>query len=776
MREVPFSTSTYDTLTERMSPLPLDSPFVQQTKDRIREIVGQITKMSRSVIEPSDFWDFALPRILEAMGGDGAAIWAWQPNQGWILVASIQMPGQLFEVDSRGADGSNHAEATHSSFDRLEGIEKQLSAALLESESLNSVDLATRAPNAGNQSFQSWNPASLPSETHLLLLDEVRKEHQPVLIPPQSASFVKGRPANPTESLLMLVPFPMALDGGQLWLELLQKPSGGPSSQRGYLRFAAQMADVLAEYLRSYRLRTLERDQEFMRRSYATIELAASAPDIDRGLSKLVSEIRNTADAEHAILFRRNGGRQRWRVTAIAGLTKVDRRADGVHLLEDSAPHLDLQLNHGAALHRDYARVDSQTEISLPAEMQRWKETFSITRWMWIKPLLVDVSNTSGTSTLLETVLQPRGVALAESTEPRAHDTAILLTWSGQGIPPVRCVEQSALTLKLGLSILRPRWWQSHVMRDSRLYSAPTVTGTSRRWFAAVLLSLMVAAVMAIPVPIQIESTATLRPSKGSEIFASSEGTIQKVFVKDGQFVRAGEPLLCIDSPELRADHEQGIANDLRSKQRLSELSRRLHRDQSLTSSERDSIEYEHETLQKIQKLDENRIALLQQQIDGLTISAPVSGIVECQQIQGYLATPVPMGKWLLSIREQDSQWELEAKIQERYLRELRNSLNNESTSAIARMTALPTQPLRIHVRDPITWRPVETRLPSATGTLENREYRVRFAMEDSLPTTVASTGASARIAITTGRGPLIWALSKDFIEDISARTAMWLR
>jgi hypothetical protein len=520
----------------------------------------------------------------------------------------------------------------------------------------------------------------------------------------------------------------------------------------------------------------LERDQEFMRRSYATIELAASAPDIDRGLSKLVSEIRNTADAEHAILFRRNGGRQRWRVTAIAGLTKVDRRADGVHLLEDSAPHLDLQLNHGAALHRDYARVDSQTEISLPAEMQRWKETFSITRWMWIKPLLVDVSNTSGTSTLLETVLQPRGVALAESTEPRAHDTAILLTWSGQGIPPVRCVEQSALTLKLGLSILRPRWWQSHVMRDSRLYSAPTVTGTSRRWFAAVLLSLMVAAVMAIPVPIQIESTATLRPSKGSEIFASSEGTIQKVFVKDGQFVRAGEPLLCIDSPELRADHEQGIANDLRSKQRLSELSRRLHRDQSLTSSERDSIEYEHETLQKIQKLDENRIALLQQQIDGLTISAPVSGIVECQQIQGYLATPVPMGKWLLSIREQDSQWELEAKIQERYLRELRNSLNNESTSAIARMTALPTQPLRIHVRDPITWRPVETRLPSATGTLENREYRVRFAMEDSLPTTVASTGASARIAITTGRGPLIWALSKDFIEDISARTAMWLR
>jgi hypothetical protein len=134
------------------------------------------------------------------------------------------------------------------------------------------------------------------------------------------------------------------------------------------------------------------------------------------------------------------------------------------------------------------------------------------------------------------------------------------------------------------------------------------------------------------------------------------------------------------------------------------------------------------------------------------------------------------MGKWLLSIREEDSQWELEAKIPERYLQELRNALQNESTSAIARMTSLPTQPLRLRVSDPITWRPVETGVPNATGTLDNREYRVRFTLEDSLPTTVASTGASARIAIATSRGPLIWALSKDFIEDIGARTAMWLR
>jgi hypothetical protein len=167
----------------------------------------------------------------------------------------------------------------------------------------------------------------------------------------------------------------------------------------------------------------------------------------------------------------------------------------------------------------------------------------------------------------------------------------------------------------------------------------------------------------------------------------------------------------------------------------------------------------------------------LQQRIDHLTIRAPASGVVETWDVEAKLRDQsIPMGKWLLSIRDQDSQWELEASIPERYLQELRTASQNESTSAIARMTSFPTQPMRLRVSDPVTWRPVATGVASATSTLENRDFRVRFALEDSLPTSIASTGASARIAITTGRGPLIWALSKDFIEDIGARTAMWSR
>ena len=782
MREVPLATSTYDTLTERNSPLPLDSPFIRQTKDRIRDIVAQITKVSQSAIEPSDFWNFALPCILEAMGGDGAGIWAWRPNEGWILVAHSRLAKQLLEGDSGHSETGHsdtpvHSYSNDTSFDRLDGIEKQLSSALSSSGSFSPTDFVSSLPDEVEPSFDCPNPSRLPSETHLQLLNEVRKERQPVLISPQSAIPLPGRPANPTECLLMMVPLPIALDGGELWLELLQQPSGGPASQRGYLRFAAQMADILAEYLRSFRLRTLERDQEFMRRSYETIDLAASAPDMDRGLSKLISDIRNASDAEHAILFRRKGSRYRWRVAAIAGLAKVDRRADGVHLLEESAPHLDMQLKNGAALQRDYAAKGNDEEPANPPEFERWRGTFTISRLLWIKPLLVNVSSTTSCATLLDEILAPREVSSNENTDLRAHDTAILLTWSGRGIPPVRCVEQSALTLKLGLSILRPHWWQRHLMHDAFPHTSQSAVGVSRKWFAAFILALIVAAIMAIPVPMQIESTATLRPSKGTDLFASADGVIKEVLVKHGQSVNAGDPLVRIDSPKLLADYDEAKVKLEKSNEKLEELRQSLLNNRALTKAERDSIAFEFDALQKIQQIETNALSRFEREIERLTIRAKSAGIVETWRVEESLdRRPVRMGQWLFSIREHDSEWELQAAIPERYLQELRKASGETTTSTIARMTSLPTKPLRLRLSDPMTWRPIASRTPNVNDSLDDRQYLVRLTLEDSLPASVAVTGASARVAITTGNGPLVWALSKDFIEDIGVRTAMWLQ
>ena len=175
------------------------------------------------------------------MGADGIAIWAWRENNGWNLVQARGLATEL--TRSTGAlSGSDESDSTPATlFDDLDQIERQLTHASDSAE-----ESVTRAS------------VILPSSSHDRLLTEARSERQPVLIPPRDATINTQRAPNPTSQIVMLVPIAVPMNDGELWLEIFQHPSGGPASQRGYLRFAAQMADMIAEFLKTFRMKILE--------------------------------------------------------------------------------------------------------------------------------------------------------------------------------------------------------------------------------------------------------------------------------------------------------------------------------------------------------------------------------------------------------------------------------------------------------------------------------------------------------------------------------------
>ena len=84
-----------DTLVDRRSPLPLDNAFVQQTKDQIRSIVETIAALANSPIDPYDFLTSTLPRITQAMGAKGAALWHQTSDSEWRLVGNHNLPSEL---------------------------------------------------------------------------------------------------------------------------------------------------------------------------------------------------------------------------------------------------------------------------------------------------------------------------------------------------------------------------------------------------------------------------------------------------------------------------------------------------------------------------------------------------------------------------------------------------------------------------------------------------------------------------------------------------------
>lgn len=65
---------------------------------------------------------------------------------------------------------------------------------------------------------------------------------------------------NPTQHLLVLAP--LMLEGEtQAIVEVFQRPGGGPTTQRGYLRFMVQMADLASDFLKTQNLKQL-RDRQ----------------------------------------------------------------------------------------------------------------------------------------------------------------------------------------------------------------------------------------------------------------------------------------------------------------------------------------------------------------------------------------------------------------------------------------------------------------------------------------------------------------------------------
>ncbi|MEZ6078455.1 MAG: hypothetical protein R3C56_23125 [Pirellulaceae bacterium] len=107
--------------------------------------------------------------------------------------------------------------------------------------------------------------ATPPSPPHERILRCVIAEGQPILVPPGSVKVEADRPHNPLSDALIIIPVRIQ-DEVEFLLEVIQRPSGGPAAQRGYLRFVAQMADLMADYLRRQQLREFQSDRDRLRR------------------------------------------------------------------------------------------------------------------------------------------------------------------------------------------------------------------------------------------------------------------------------------------------------------------------------------------------------------------------------------------------------------------------------------------------------------------------------------------------------------------------------
>lgn len=83
-------------------------------------------------------------------------------------------------------------------------------------------------------------------------------------------------------------------------------------------------------------------------------------------------------------------------------------------------------------------------------------------------------------------------------------------------------------------------------------------------------------------VPVTIEASGTVAALRSVDLRAQTTSTVRQLLIKDGDAVRAGQPLLRFDERADRANHDKARAQLERSRAQLADLERQLRRAQEL--------------------------------------------------------------------------------------------------------------------------------------------------------------------------------------------------
>lgn len=172
----------------------VNSQTVEQTKQQIRSLVGEIAQLSKSDVDAEEYYAAFMQRIVSALAAVGGAVW---------LLGEGNRPELTYQIN--------------------------ISESLLRSGS----DESTR---------------------HLRLLNHVTRTGEPQLVPPMSGTESEEAGGNPTSYLLVLAPLTgdNSVEGV---IEVFQRPDSQPATQRGYLRFLIQMCELASEWLKSRKLK-----------------------------------------------------------------------------------------------------------------------------------------------------------------------------------------------------------------------------------------------------------------------------------------------------------------------------------------------------------------------------------------------------------------------------------------------------------------------------------------------------------------------------------------
>jgi multidrug efflux pump subunit AcrA (membrane-fusion protein) len=671
-------------------PQPPDPQLVAEMKQEIRVLVQEIAELAAGDIAPGEFYAGFLTRVVSAMAAVGGALW-------------------------------------------IKGESGKLKLAY-------QVNLAKTGAERTPQD----------RTRHGHLIKSVLTGSQAILVQPGAAGGSEHEARNPTDLLLVLSPLVVEKEAEAV-VEVFQRAGGGPSTQRGYLRFLVQMCDVACDYLKSRKLRQLQGSQSLWRELEQLVQELHRSLDLQQTAYAVVNEGRRMIGCDRVSLALAYGGK--CRVEAVSGLDSIDRRASEVQRLANLATAV---LRTREPLWSEAGQADLPDQIEQP--LQAYVDQ-SHARLVAVLPLVRPGENASPApigALIIEQLRDARaGETLRTRSELVAQHSAAALS---------NAIEHSSVfLLPLWKQLGKATWLvRGRTLPKSLLVLALVITG--------------ITALAVVPTEFEVAARGKLQPAQRHEVFAPLDGIVAAVPVRHGQIVEAGAVLAELSSTDIELELASLIGRQTTNQERLAALQRALLDTRSgsarLTPAEENRLGGEMLELRQEAENIERELSLLRQKQQQLTIVARERGQVVTWKVEDLLLhRPVQRGQGLLTLADPDGPWELELYLPERRIKHVQASGRRESPGIAATDV---TFTLASHAGQTFHGHIVEIEQAAEVRGEEGNTVLVRVAVEkDELPPLHDQTTVTAKIQC--GRTSLGYAWFCDLIETVQSNVLFWL-
>jgi len=666
--------------------------LIQQTKQQIRQLVQEVADLSQSDCPVEEFYDGFLTRVVGALASAGGAIWTKNEAGGLDLQYQIN---------------------------------------------LAATPLADDEPK---------------QRRHSMLLRRTLAAGESSIVQPQSGASGADEAANDTDNLLVLgvVKFNGQVHG---IVEIFQRPGGGPTTHRGYMRFLNQMCDLAGDYLKNQQLRQLDDRQNLWGQLEDYIAAVHHTLDLQETIYTLANEGRRVVESDRVSVAMKRGGK--CPVQAVSGLDSFDRRSEEIKLLSKLASAVvksgeplwytgdatDLPPQLEKAVHRYVDHSHSRMVVVLPLRRPHRREEDSNGEQGEILGAIIieqisSARNSAGLLKRVEAVACHGGAAVANALD---HNSLFLLPlWRALG----------------------------------KATSIVSFSNLPKTLFVTAVISAVAAALILVPYPFALSSPGTLRPQDRQHVYAAIGGKLVNVEVNAGDKVEHNAVLGVLRNPELEVEITRLLGRRRTTHEQILSAQRSLLDNRQLTIKDENQISGQLAQLQRTAENIEKQLLLFREKQQRLTIRSPRAGEVATWEVRdNLLLRSVQTGQRLMTIYNPDGGWEIELHMPERRAGHIhaayQQAMENDKKLKVGFVLAThPGKEFEGHVIE------IDRNFEVHEG--DGNTLRVRVAIDESqLPQ--LRDGARLTAKVDCGIQPLGYVLFQDLIETVQAKILFWL-